>query len=232
MHLRAGIIFLICTITQCKRPAHNLYVAAHPEVIVYSEICQKRTRDPDIVSYKLPEQIVHQLNENLGKFVKSLEEKVEHSYHFTESLSKCRAGASYDFDFRTTYESQEILSLVFDIDFQSAAAAHGLRLQYGVSLSLLDGSIIDPYSRLSGEAQRKYDAAYFKAFQKYKTDHPDCASALENVPHPSLARNGYFAEDTYTIIFNPYEIAPYACSTIEINIPITIMKSLSKNLRR
>ena len=232
MHIRSDIILFVGIIIACGKPASVLHVAGHRERIVYSDICIKTRTDPDVVSYKLPQNVVKQLNINLTEFVSKIEDKAEKIYHFTNILTKCVAGSSYDFYFQKTYESRSILSLLFNIDFQSASAAHGLHLQYGLSLSLSDGSVINPYSLLTTDSEGLYNAAYFNAFKQYKKDHPNCASAFEYVPHPGLARNAYFDQDTYRIVFNPYEIASYGCSTIEIDIPINIMNSLTGGFHR
>lgn len=223
MLLRYTIIFLLSIINCCKDQPRYFDIINHTETKIYTDICRKSIQRPEVGSNIFPKNVTIEINRGLKTFITHIQAQAEKAFHFSQTFTECarnQKGASYDIDFRKTFESKAVLSFLFEINVHSEIAAHGLRLEHGISFNLLDGSILKPYSFFSESHRKGYEAAYFKAFKAYNNNASNCPISGEDIPKPFQAQNAYFDSGAYKIIFNPYEIAPYACSTIEIEIPL------------
>lgn len=224
MLYRFGIIFLVWICISCKKQTPNFEIIERTQNTAFTDICRKSLYWPELSSGTLKKNIVNKINRSLKEFLEQIQVQAERNFHFSDSLASCkksRKGASYDIGYKKTFQSSSVLSFLFDIDFQSESAAHGLHLYHGISFSLIDGSVLKPYPFKCAEGREGYEAAYFNAFKKFTSDPSNCAISPEKIPKPSQALNTYFDGEMYKIVFNPYEIAPYACSTIEIGIPLS-----------
>ncbi|MFN3872945.1 MAG: DUF3298 and DUF4163 domain-containing protein [Ignavibacterium sp.] len=135
---------------------------------------------------------------------------------------------SFESDFRVTFNSSDFLSIVLDY-YEFTGGAHGNYYSVGYNIRTSDGEVLslpDILKTNSLEALSEFVSE--EILNMFDANSLNEAGLFEDELNISDDQDFYIIPNALVIQFDPYEIAPYAMGSIDVEIPFTKIKNLLK----
>lgn len=135
---------------------------------------------------------------------------------------------SFESDFRVTFNSSDFLSIVLDY-YEFTGGAHGNYYSVGYNIRTSDGEVLtlpDILKPNSLEALSEFVSE--EILNMFDVNSLNEAGLFEDELNISDDQDFYIIPNALVIQFDPYEIAPYAMGSIDVEIPFTKIKNLLK----
>ncbi len=133
---------------------------------------------------------------------------------------------SFECDFRITYNSNEILSLVLDY-YEFTGGAHGNYYSVGYNIRVSDGEPIYLNNILKPNSiQALSEFCVEEILDMFDANSLNDAGFFEDALTISDDQDFFITPDDLVIQFDPYEVAPFAMGSIEVKLNFGKIKNI------
>lgn len=135
---------------------------------------------------------------------------------------------SFETDFRVTFNSKDFLSLVLDY-YEFTGGAHGNYYSIGYNIRISDGEVLTLNDILKPNSfQALSEFCVEEILNMFEANSLNEAGLFEDELNITEDQDFFITPDALVIQFDPYEVAPYAMGSIEVELKFEIIKNLLK----
>lgn len=135
---------------------------------------------------------------------------------------------SFETDFRVSFNSKKFLSIVLDY-YEFTGGAHGNYYSVGYNIYTFDGKVVTLTDILkSNSLQALSEFCSEEILNMFNSNTLNEAGLFEDELNLSDDQDFYIIPDALVIQFDPYEIAPYAMGSIEVELIFSKIKNILK----
>ena len=241
--MKALKYFLIFFILAASLFAFYLYLGLHTKaqtqktqnISFVSKEIKKENTNPDYildVTYpqvenvsakeKINSLLQSEVEKNIADFVKNVDDV---------QIFKGAATSSFSLHFEPALIGPKILSIRLNYSQYSAGAAHPISFIHPFNYLLNEQKKIeklsDVFTNVSSTLSVLSSLSQKDLKKQFGEDYEFMKDTIENgtAPKEENFQNFIFEKENFVIIFNPYEVAPYAAGILEVKIPYSELRS-------
>ncbi len=221
---------LICSLFVFALPSVDVNAASSTKakVITKTYKAEKMMKYPQVSGLK-SKTAQKKINDTFSKHVKGsykeylqLKEQME-EYKKEANCKEFPTTCNYDYStsYKVKYNSNGKLSIIMH-DYMYSGGAHGLGLATTYNFNLTTGNQYKLSDILTTKTKFEKVTKYAK---KYMVNHPDLFFADDFTLHDfkvTKTNPFYFTKNGFYLIFQEYEVAPYAAGNPIIKVPSTV----------
>lgn len=135
---------------------------------------------------------------------------------------------SFETDFNVTYNSKKFLSIVLNY-YEFTGGAHGNYYSVGYNIRTSDGEVLNlPDILKPNSLQALSEFCSEEILNMFDANSLNEAGLFEDELNISDEQDFYITPDALVLQFDPYEIAPYAMGSIDVELKFNKIKNILK----